>query len=155
MIAEVSAVKISLYFAVPVIPAEPPSAATPAVILYFAFALPVTSRSLPLARLAAGILMISASELTAEGLPLTVIFAWVSSVRLTLWLKPAGRLVIQSPESVDAKVSFASVIITSLSAIAVPVVPSMLTSSTTAVGAADSCTNLRTVVLLAASYSPS
>ena len=79
--------------------------------------------------------MARSAELVAVGVPLTVIFAWVSSVRLTLWLKPAGRLVIQLPESVDAKVSFFSVIFTSAAVvIGLPFTPSMITLPTDAVG---------------------
>ena len=78
--------------------------------------------------------MARSAELVAVGVPLTVIIAWVSSVRLTLWLKPAGRLVIQLPESGDAKVSFFSVIFTSAAVISAPVVPVMVTLPTDAVG---------------------
>ena len=104
------------------------------VIANTAFSLLVTVKSALLARFALRILMVSAAELVTDGLPLTVIFAWVLSVRLTLWLKPLGRLVIQLPESMDANLSFVSLIVTSWLVIRLSFTPSMVTSSTVAVG---------------------
>ena len=131
------------------------------VIANTALVLPVTSRSLPLARLTAGILMISASELVAEGLPListVAVVAFALTSVLILASRPAGWLVNQLLTSESAVIalnlSFVSVIVTSVAVISVPVVPVMVTSATVAAGAVVSCTNLRTVLLLAESYSP-
>ena len=106
-------------------------------MLNFALALAVTVRSVSLVTSwALGITMVIAAVLTAVGVPVTVILAWVSSVRVTLWLRPAGRLVIQSPDKELAKVSLVKVMFTSVAAMAVPVVPLTVTLPTAAAGEA-------------------
>ena len=112
-----------------------------AVIANTALGLFVTVSAVLPTRLAAGIVMASASELTAVGLPLISMVAVVSlsfTAVLILASRPAGRLVNQTLTLVVAAIalnlSFVSVISTSAAVISVPVVPVMVTLPTVAVG---------------------
>ena len=132
-----------------------------AVIANTALGLFVTVSAVLLTRFAAGIVMASASEPVAVGVPListVAVVAFALTSVLILASRPAGRLVNQLLTSESAVIalnlSFVSVIVTSVAVISVPVVPVMVTSATVAAGAVVSCTNLRTVLLLAESYSP-
>ena len=123
-----------------------------ATIAYFASALLVTSRSsLLVTSWSATILIVIAASLTAVGVPLIVIFAVVSSVRLTLWLKPAGRLVIQLPLKAAANVSFTKVMVTScsvISAFCVPLIVTLPTLADTAGADADTIAYFASALLV-------
>ena len=72
------------------------------------------------------------SVLAAVGVPLIVIIALVVPPYLTLWLSPAGRLVIQLPDRLDLNVSFVKSTANWVSVIAVPTVPLTVTFPTAA-----------------------
>ena len=104
-------------------------------MLYFALAFAVTFKLLSLVTsCAAGMVIAICAVEVAVGVPLTVMVAVVSPVRATLCVKPAGRLVIQSPDRGFAKVSLVSVTVTTVLLIALSFVPLIVTSLTAAEG---------------------
>ena len=113
-----------------------------AEISNLASALAVTLSSALLTRFAAGSLICITASLATVGIPLTVMVAVVSfafTAVLTSALRPFGRLVNQLVTSVSVAIalnlSLVKVMFTSVAAMAVPVVPLMVTLLTAADGA--------------------